>query len=90
MPLIGSQIAQTLNRAAVQRMVDAIAAGRTASTAARVVEFFGGLWMWAEKRGLVSGPNRRTELRSIEARQRTGFSRQRKWRRSEQCCASAP
>jgi integrase len=26
-------------------------------TAARVVEFLGGIWSWAEKRGLVSGPN---------------------------------
>jgi integrase len=73
-PLIGSQIAQTLNRAAIQRMADAIAAGKTAGTfvtkargkacveggpgtAARVVEFFGGLWTWAEKRGLVGGSN---------------------------------
>jgi integrase len=73
-PLIGSQIVQTLNRATIQRMADAIAAGKTAGTfvtkargkacvtggpgtAARVVEFFGGVWTWAEKRGLVSGPN---------------------------------
>jgi integrase len=26
-------------------------------TAARVVEFLGGIWSWGEKRGLVSGPN---------------------------------
>lgn len=28
-----------------------------AGTAARVVELLGGIWTWAEKRGLVSGPN---------------------------------
>lgn len=88
-PLIGSQIVQTLNRAAIQRMADAIAAGKTAGTfatkargkacvkggpgtAARVVEFFGGLWTWAEKRGLVSGPNpvRGVERQRGEAKDR--------------------
>src|SRR5437773_12340254 len=28
-----------------------------AGTAARVVEFFGGIWTWAEAHGQVSGPN---------------------------------
>lgn len=73
-PLIGSQVVKTLNRTAIQRMADAIAAGKTAGvfatkargkalvrgapgTAARVVEFFGGIWSWAEKRGLVEGCN---------------------------------
>ncbi|HMK89013.1 MAG TPA: site-specific integrase, partial [Methylocystis sp.] len=61
-------------RADVQRMADAIAAGKTAgtfktkargkavveggpATAARVVELLGGIWTWAERRGIVSGPN---------------------------------
>jgi integrase len=73
-PLIGGLIARDLSRAKLQRMTDAIAAGKTAAiiktklrgkavvegggaTAARTVELFGGIWTWAERRGLVSGPN---------------------------------
>jgi integrase len=73
-PLIGETVATKLTRTAVQRIADAIAAGKTAgtfktkpygksiveggaSTAARVVELLGGIWTWAEKRGLVAGPN---------------------------------
>jgi len=73
-PLLGNKIAKELTRADVQRMCDAIAAGKTAATiktkvrgiarvtggagtAARVVELMGGIWTWAEKRGLVSGQN---------------------------------
>ena len=73
-PLIGSRIASDITRADVQRMADAIAAGKTAGTAktkarglarvrggagtaARVVELFGGIWTWAEKRELVTGAN---------------------------------
>jgi integrase len=73
-PLIGSRIASDVSRADVQRMADAIAAGKTAGTAktkvrglarvkggagtaARVVELFGGVWTWAEKRELVTGAN---------------------------------
>jgi Arm DNA-binding domain len=79
-PLIGSKVAGTLARAAVQRMADSIAAGKTAGTfkskargkaivgggagtAARTVELLGGIWSWAEKRGLVSGP---TPARGVE------------------------
>jgi integrase len=73
-PLLGEEAATKLTRADVQRMSDAIAAGRTAGehktkargvakvtggagTAARVVELLGGIWTWAERRGLVSGAN---------------------------------
>jgi integrase len=75
-PLIGHLVAANppLTAAVVQRMADAIAAGKTAGTfktksrgvakvaggaaaAARTVELFGGIWSWAERRGLVSGPN---------------------------------
>jgi integrase len=73
-PLIGDRTAAKLTRADIQRMADAIAAGKTAGehrtkargvakvtggagTAARVVELLGGMWTWAERRGLVSGPN---------------------------------
>ena len=73
-PLIGSTIVASLTRPAVQKMADAIAAGKTAGTfktkargkavveggagtAARVVELLGGIWTWAEKRGLASGAN---------------------------------
>ncbi len=73
-PLIGSTIVDKLNRAAVQRMVDDIAVGKTAGTfktkargkavitggtgtAARVVELLGGIWTWAERRGLATGIN---------------------------------
>ncbi|WP_018407680.1 tyrosine-type recombinase/integrase [Methylocystis rosea] len=73
-PLIGKKPAGELTRADIQRMADAIAAGKTAThvrtrargvarvtggpgTAARVVELLGGVWTWAEKRGLVSGQN---------------------------------
>jgi integrase len=88
-PLIGSQVAGKLGRAAVQRMADAIAAGKTAGvfktkargkavveggagTAARVVELLGGVWTWAEKRGLVNGPNpaRGVEKHRSEAKER--------------------
>ena len=75
-PLIGNLVAANppLTAAVVQRMADAIAAGKTAGTfktksrgvakvagaaaaAARTVELLGGIWSWAERRGLVSGPN---------------------------------
>ncbi len=75
-PLIGNLVAANppLTAAVVQRMSDAIAAGKTAGTfktksrgvakvaggaaaAARTVELLGGVWSWAERRGLVSGPN---------------------------------
>jgi integrase len=73
-PLIGSKVANEVTRPDVQRMADAIAAGKTAGefktkargkarvtggqgSAARVVALFGGIWTWAERRGLVSGAN---------------------------------
>ncbi|HEY8136190.1 MAG TPA: hypothetical protein VIF61_00020 [Methylocystis sp.] len=75
-PLIRNLVAANppLTAAVVQRMADAIAAGKTAGTfqtksrgvakvaggaaaAARTVELFGGVWSWAERRGLGSGPN---------------------------------
>ena len=73
-PLIGSTIVGNLTRPVVQKMADAIAAGKTAGTfktkargkavveggtgtAARVVELLGGIWTWAEKRGLAAGAN---------------------------------
>lgn len=73
-PLIGAVRADKLTRAAVQRMADSIAQGKTAvtvktklrgkavvtggsGTAARVVELLGGIWSWAEKRGLVASAN---------------------------------
>ena len=75
-PLIGNLVAANppLTAAVVQRMADAIAAGKTAGTfktksrgvakvaggaaaAARTVELLGGIWSWASRRGLVSGPN---------------------------------
>lgn len=73
-PLIGKKVASKITRADLQRMADAIAAGKTAATirtkmrgvarveggagtAARVVELIGGIWSWAEKRGLVEGAN---------------------------------
>lgn len=73
-PLLGQKTATKLTRADVQRMADAITAGKTAGavktkarglarvtggagTAARVVELVGGIWTWAERRGLVSGQN---------------------------------
>jgi short subunit dehydrogenase-like uncharacterized protein len=69
-PLIGTRIASELRRADVQRMVDAKTAGTFKTkargkphvaggtgTAARVVELLGGVWSWAERRALVSGPN---------------------------------
>jgi hypothetical protein len=69
---MGSIVVGKLTRPAVQKMADAIAAGKTAGTfktkargkavveggtgtAARVVELLGGIWTWAEKRGLASG-----------------------------------
>lgn len=89
-PLIGSRVARELTRATVQRMADAIAAGKTAqevktkargvakveggaATAARTVELLGGIWTWAERRGLVSGPNpaRGVEKHRGEAKERT-------------------
>jgi hypothetical protein len=88
-PLLGTTIASNLTRTTVQRMVDSIAAGKTAgtfktkpygksiveggaSTAARVVELLGGIWTWAEKRGLVAGPNpvRGVEKHRSEAKER--------------------
>jgi integrase len=88
-PLIGKLVARDLSRAAVQRMADAITAGKTAGTfktkahgkavveggavtAARVVELLGGVWSWAEKRGLVSGANpaRGVETHRGEAKDR--------------------
>jgi integrase len=88
-PLIGSLIVRNLTSAAMQRMTDAIAAGKTAGTfktktrakavveggagtAARVVELLGGVWSWAEKRGLVNGANpaRGVETHRGEAKDR--------------------
>jgi hypothetical protein len=88
-PLLGTAIASSLTRPAVQRMADAIAAGKTAgvfktgpygkaiveggaSTAARVVELLGGIFTWAERRGLVAGPNptRGVEKHRSEAKDR--------------------
>ena len=44
-----------------------------AATAARTVELLGGIWTWAERRGLVSGPNpaRGVEKHRGEAKDRT-------------------
>lgn len=73
-PLVGELRTDRLTRIEVQRLADAIAQGKTATTvktgirgkavvtggagtAARVVELLGGIWNWAEKRGLVSGAN---------------------------------
>ena len=89
-PLIGNRIARDLTRATIQRMVDAIAAGKTAgeivtkargvarveggpATAARTVELLGGVLTWADRRGLVSGPNpaRGVEKHRGEAKDRT-------------------
>jgi hypothetical protein len=61
---LGRLWADKLTRFAVQRMVDAIAQGKTAGTfktkargkaggtgtAARVVELLGSIWAWAERR----------------------------------------
>jgi integrase len=82
-PILGRHVASSLTRIDVQRMADAIAAGKTATiiktkvrgvarvtggagTATRIVGLFGGIWTWAEKRGLVSGANpaHRLELRA--------------------------
>jgi integrase len=89
-PLVGKKVASQLTRADVQRMVDDIAAGRTAAvvktklrglarvtggqgTATRTAGVLGGILTWAEKRGLVEGPNpvRGLDLRSDHARDRT-------------------
>jgi len=89
-PLIGSKVASALASADVQRMADAIAAGKTAAiiktkargvarvtggqvAAKRVVGLLGGIWTWATKRGLASGPNpaRGLDLRADEAKDRT-------------------
>lgn len=73
-PLIGDMVADKVSRADIQRMADAISAGKTAGqhktkarglarvtggagTAARVVELLGGIWTWAERRGLVGNGN---------------------------------
>jgi integrase len=73
-PLIGRLPATGLRLADIQRMVDAIAQGKTAGifagklrgravvtggagTASRVTELLGGIYSWAIKRELVSGPN---------------------------------
>src|ERR1700730_7846869 len=88
-PLIGSKAAATLSRPDVQRLTDAIAAGKTAGTfktkargkavveggagaAARGVGLLCGIWSWAAKRGLVSGPNpaRGIETQRGEAKDR--------------------
>jgi integrase len=88
-PQIGKRLARDLTRANVQRMADAVAAGKTAGTfktktrgkaiveggtgtAARVVELLGGIWSWAEKRGLVAGTNpaRGVETHRGEAKDR--------------------
>jgi integrase len=90
-PLIGNLVAANppLTAAVVQRMADAIAAGKTAGTfktksrgvakvagaaaaAARTVELLGGIWSWAERRGLVSGPNpaRGVEKHKCDAKER--------------------
>ena len=90
LPLIGKRVARDLTRTTVQRMADAIAAGKTAgeivtkargvarveggaATAARTVELLGGIWTWAERRGLVSGvnPARGVEKHRGEAKDRT-------------------
>lgn len=81
-PLIGRLRACEVTRADVQRMVDSIAAGKTAGsfdgkkprgrarvtggagTAARVVEFLGGIFSWAEKRGYV--PEGHQPVRGVE------------------------
>jgi hypothetical protein len=70
---IGPRIASEITRPDVQRMADAIAAGKTAGdfktkargkrvtggqgSAARVVALLGGIWTWAERRELVTGAN---------------------------------
>jgi integrase len=73
-PLIGTIPVTKLTRADVQRMADAVAAGKTngvfktkrrgkgivkggSFSASRVVQMFGGIWTWAERRGYVSGVN---------------------------------
>jgi integrase len=89
LPLVGKHVARNLRRADVQRMADAIAAGKTAAifmtkergkavvgggtaAAARTVELFGGIWSWAEKRGIVNGANpaRGVEKHRSEAKER--------------------
>lgn len=73
-PLIGTIPVTKLTRADVQRMADAVAAGKTngvfktkrrgkgivkggSFSASRVVQMFGGIWTWAERRGYVAGVN---------------------------------
>ena len=88
-PQIGAKVASTITRADVQKLYDAIAAGKTAAklktkargvaritggdgSAVRVVGLLGGIWTWAERRGLVTGANpcRGVETRKGEAKDR--------------------
>jgi integrase len=85
LPLLGALPAARLDRAAVQRAADAITARETAEggmrrarggagTARRTIALLGGIWTWAERRGLVpagSAPARGIEKAAGAVKDRT-------------------